>query len=177
MKEGGIGGANTLTGMKFEKDTDLREALLSRSDITVRGIQVYHNEMHVGLLLRKNDLYREFFGKRGVNWKTVVAKRLYPDEGYFSLVTNTLTVLEKKYQQVDGSVDEKLQTCGFKKKQYQKLCALLPNVTVEYVYVLNDWFKSPQYRDVLAYIEEVGCRYYFNELPYELFGFTTPNIL
>ena len=47
----------------------------------------------------------------------------------------------------------------------------MDNVNVEYFYVLNDFFDDPAYRDVLSYIEEVGCRYYFNEMPLNLLGF------
>ena len=37
------------------------------------------------------------------------------------IVRETLFIIEVKYQQVEGSVDEKLQTCDFKRKQYLKL--------------------------------------------------------
>lgn len=80
------------------------------------------------------------------------------------IVRETLFIIEVKYQQVAGSVDEKLQTCDFKRKQYLKLVAPL-GLKVEYVYVLNDWFKQPQYKDVLDYIHSVNCHYKFNELP------------
>ena len=63
-----------------------------------------------------------------------------------------------------GSVDEKLQTCDFKKKQYKKLLSQI-NIDVEYIYLLSDWFKKPEYKDVLDYIISVGCSYYFNYIP------------
>ena len=74
-------------------------------------------------------------------------------------------IIEKKYQARAGSVDEKLQTCDFKKKQYIKLFAPL-NIKVEYYYVLNEWFDKPQYRDVFDYIQSVGCKYFIVELPF-----------
>lgn len=43
-----------------------------------------------------------------------------------------------------GSVDEKLQTCDFKRKQYLKMVHSL-GLKVEYVYVLNDWFKNTKF--------------------------------
>lgn len=170
MIEGGIGGSNTQTGMKFERDTDLKTALLSKKGIRIHGHEVFDLDKHIGYILQKHDLYRNFLEKNNVDWQSIVSKKLLPDEGYFSLTTNTLIIIEKKYQQVAGSVDEKLQTCGFKKKQYEKLCKPLKNIKVEYVYVLNDWFKDKAYKDVLEYIEEVGCRYYFNQLPYDILG-------
>ena len=42
-----------------------------------------------------------------------------PDESFFNIKTNKLIIIEKKWQQIEGSVDEKLQTCDFKKKQYE----------------------------------------------------------
>lgn len=170
MIEGGIGGASTQTGMKFERDTDLKTALSAKKGIKIIGHKVYENQNCIGYILQKHDLYRNFLESHNVDWQSIVSKKLLPDEGYFSLTTNTLIIIEKKYQQVAGSVDEKLQTCGFKKKQYEKLCKPIKDVKVEYVYVLNDWFKDRAYRDVLEYIEEVGCRYYFNQLPYQLLG-------
>jgi hypothetical protein len=78
-------------------------------------------------------------------------------------------IIEKKFQSGSGSVDEKLQTCDFKKKQYSKLLSVV-NLKVEYIYFLNDWFLRSEYDDVKQYITEVGCQYYFDELPLEAIG-------
>ena len=61
-------------------------------------------------------------------------------------------------------MDEKLQTCDFKRRQYEKLFGVI-NFGVRYIYLLCDWFRKPEYRDVLQYIHDVGCDYYFNEIP------------
>ncbi len=82
-------------------------------------------------------------------------------------------IIEVKYQEVEGSVDEKLQTCDFKRKQYIKLLSPL-NMEVEYIYILNDWFRNPKYKDVLDYIISVNCKYYFNYLPLEKIGLPVP---
>ena len=39
--------------------------------------------------------------------------------------------------------------------------------------VLNNWFKKPQYKDVLDYIHSVNCHYRFNELPMAWLGLPT----
>lgn len=78
-----------------------------------------------------------------------------------------------KFQKVAGSVDEKLQTCDFKKKQYKKLMSPL-NIDVEYIYILSDWFRNPAYKDTLDYIISVGCHYYFKYLPLEKIGLPVP---
>jgi hypothetical protein len=70
-------------------------------------------------------------------------------------------------------VDEKLQTCDFKKKQYMKLFSPL-NYEVEYVYILSKWFKKEEYKDVRDYIISVGCRFYFEFLPLHELGLPVP---
>ena len=86
---------------------------------------------------------------------------------------DTLFIIECKYQQVAGSVDEKLQTCDFKRKQYQKLMAQV-NIDVEYIYLLADWFKGPKYKDVLDYIISMRCHYYFEYIPLSKLGLPVP---
>lgn len=99
----------------------------------------------------------------------MLSKQLLPDSALIVIVRETLFIIEIKYQQVAGSVDEKLQTCDFKRKQYQKLVKHL-GLKVEYVYVLNDWFKKPEYADTLDYIHSVNCHYKFNEIPLSWLG-------
>jgi len=120
--------------------------------------------------MQKYALYK-FLESKGINYKNILSKKLLPDECYFNFENSTLYIGEKKYQNGAGSVDEKLQTCDFNKRQYKRLVESMDNVNVEYFYVLNDFFDDPAYRDVLSYIEEVGCRYYFNEMPLNLLGF------
>jgi hypothetical protein len=35
---------------------------------------------------------------------------------------------------------------------------------------LNDWFKKPEYKDVLNYINSVNCHYKFGKLPLAWLG-------
>lgn len=48
------------------------------------------------------------------------------------------------------------------------------NIDVEYIYILNDWFKQPKYKDVLDYIISVHCQYYFNYIPLKKLGLPVP---
>ena len=89
-----------------------------------------------------------------------------------NFANNTVYIIEKKFQHDAGSVDEKLQTCDFKKKQYQKLLYDTP-YDVEYLYVCNDWFEQACYRDVHKYIESVECHIFFNEIPLDFLELTT----
>ena len=163
------GGARTnLNGLQFEGRTDLREATrqnpiyhLNEKD------QVLKDNLVVAQYFEKNGLYKKLLEPKGINYKTVLSKRLLPDGAL--LVANTLFIIEKKYQAGAGSVDEKLQTCDFKKKQYQKLFTPL-GINVEFYYVLNRWFEQEANRDVFEYIKSVGCKYFIEVLPLNEIG-------
>lgn len=167
MIKGGTGGASTnITGLKFERDTSLALALQAAGfEIKDRDILREDGSL-AGLLLGKSQIYK-FLDAEGVDWQKIVSSRLLPDEACLSLTNQRLTVVEKKWQETPGSVDEKLQTCGFKIRQYSRLFAPL-EIEVKYVYLLNDWFSHPRYQDVLDYIKEVGADYHFKSLPLSL---------
>lgn len=174
MKLGGIGGAGTLTGLTFERDVDLQDLLISIPGYEIKKIAdsagkgVFFNDKLVARCFRKHDFYF-YLKEENIDWKPLISKKLLPDDALLVIVRETLFIIEVKYQQVAGSVDEKLQTCDFKRKQYLKLVSTL-GLKVEYVYVLNDWFKHPSYRDVLDYIHSVNCHYRFESLPLAWLG-------
>ena len=172
MKTKGTGGGNTITGLNFEKERDILDILKKAKDYSIRGHVIYYRGKEVALSYRKQGLYK-LLAEKKVDWRKLVSKRLFPDEALYVIVNNTLFIIEMKFQKVAGSVDEKLQTCDFKKKQYRKLMAPL-NIDVEYIYILNDWFKNPAYKDTLDYVISVGCQYYFNYLPLQKIGLPVP---
>lgn len=176
MIKGGIGGGSTLTGLHFENERDLLKLLASKKGYQVKddeiGKAIYFEGKLVANIYRKHDLYK-FLDVKNIDWKAKISKKLLPDDALYVIVNNTLFIIELKFQNVAGSVDEKLQTCDFKRKQYQKLLAEL-NVEVEYIYVLSDWFKKPEYKDVLDYIISVNCQYYFDYIPLQKLGLPIP---
>lgn len=174
MKTGGVGGANTKTGLAFEGKTDILTFLSKQKDYKVEGNIVFFKGKEVARTYKKHAFYK-FLEEKGINWKTIISKKLLPDDAIFVIIKNTLYIIEVKFQQVAGSVDEKLQTCDFKRKQYQKLLSQL-NIDIEYIYILSDWFRKPEYRDVLNYIHSVHCYYYFEYLPLEKIGLPVPTI-
>lgn len=180
MKTGGLGGANTLTGLNFESKVDFQKLLEKVPGYSIdkvsdkAGMGVFFDGKLIARCFRKHDFYK-FLTESGVDWHKMLSKKLLPDDAMLVIVRETLFIIEVKYQQVGGSVDEKLQTCDFKRKQYLKLVANL-GLKVEYVYVLNDWFKNPAYKDVLDYIHSVNCHYKFNELPLAWLGLPTRKV-
>lgn len=196
MKKNGIGGANTKTGLAFELKTDL-PTFISKQD----GYEVIENDFIIQVVKRtgevrkkkldknsrwrvmycgedvaeifqKHGLYR-YFKEVGLDYQKIISKKLLPDDSMFVIDNNTVYIIEKKTQNTEGSVDEKLQTCDFKLKQYKKLFSPL-NKEVKYYYLLDDWFRNPKYKDVLDYIISVGCDYRFNYIPLKEFGLLVP---
>ena len=151
MIKSGKGGGNTRTGLVFEGKTDLSNFLNAQPHYEVIGNNVFYDGQKVAEVYKKHKFYSIFLANLGIDWTKYISKKLLPDDSIFVLMENTLFIIECKHQEVAGSVDEKLQTCDFKKKQYKKLMAPA-NIDVEYIYLLDDWFRKPQYTDVLNYI-------------------------
>ncbi len=119
MKIGGKGGGNTKTGLVFEGKTDLTTFLSGQKNYEVQEDIVYYKNELVARIFKKYSFYK-FLEAEGVDWKIIVSKRLLPDDSIYVIINNTMFIIECKFQQSAGSVDEKLQTCDFKKRQYQK---------------------------------------------------------
>lgn len=172
MKAGGTGGGNTRSGLEFEGKVDLATFLENYDGYEVCNGNVFFRGEKVARIFKKHAFYK-FLDELKIDWKRIVSKKLLPDDSIFIIVRNTLYIIECKFQKVAGSVDEKLQTCDFKRKQYMKLLAPA-NIDVEYVYLLSSWFRKPEYKDVLAYIQSVYCHYYFEHIPLWKLGLPVP---
>lgn len=173
MIEKGKGGGNTQTGLKFEKKIDILTFLSKQKDYSIQNDhKIMFRGQEVAQSYKKDSLYK-YLKTRGVDYSKIISKRWLPDEALFVIVKNTLYIIEIKFQKVGGSVDEKLQTCDFKKKIYTRLMAPL-NIDVEYIYILNDWFRHPRYKDTLDYVISMGCQYYFEFLPIKKIGLPMP---
>lgn len=163
----GGGSQTNVYGLRFEQTTDLSDLIIKEKEFSIVNDRVFKNGKEVGLLCGKNKLYTYLFKPKNIDVRNFISKKLLPDEAI--LVGKTVYIIEKKFQSGSGSVDEKLQTCDFKKKQYIKIFNLI-GLKVEYIYVLNNWFKHDEYKDVHNYILSVGCKYFFNVLPLSEIG-------
>ena len=132
MIKNGKGGGNTKTGLVFEGKTDLSTFLSEQKGYEVIGDKVFYEKELVARIFKKHDFYKIFLKELEIDWTKIISKQLLPDDSIFVIIKNTLYIIECKFQQVAGSVDEKLQTCDFKKKQYQKLLSKA-NIDVEYM--------------------------------------------
>jgi hypothetical protein len=161
--KGGKGGANTnKTGLAFEKRTSLEDALI-RADFRIDNFKVFSEEQLLGELAPKSRLYK-YLESNFENWESPLSAKLLPDDALFTLKSSRLHIIEKKWQEVSGSVDEKLQTCGFKIRQYNRLIEGT-GLELKFTYLLNDWFTHTRYTDVLNYIQDSGAHYHFESVP------------
>ena len=77
MKQNGIGGANTKTGLIFEGKTDLKTFLNQQKNYFVDdNNEVFYNGESVAFIFKKYGLYK-FFESRSINWKDYWSKSFY----------------------------------------------------------------------------------------------------
>lgn len=163
------GGAQTnINGLCFEQETSLNDALL-QAGYSVNQFDVYDGEHLIGKSLNKQRIYKYFLEPNGIDYTKYNSKRWEPDECFINLQNQCVYIIEKKFQNSAGSVDEKLPSCHFKRGEYLKLFSPL-GFSVVFLYVFNDWFKQEQYRDTLEYIEYMGCHYFFDKIPLGFLG-------
>ena len=171
IKDGKGGSRTNASGLNFEDKVELTEMLMVKGYLLGASAvgKTLHDSTGVrGVLFKKGDLYR-FLKRQGVDHASVLSKKLLPDNVFLNYGNKTAYVIEVKYQITAGSVDEKLQTCDFKKKQYRKLLGPA-GYQVEFAYVLNSWFKKDEYKDTMDYIRESGCHYFFREIDTAFLG-------
>jgi len=188
MKEEGKGGSKTSSGEKFERKTlrALRKDLLkegynltkkeckpkskkgdSKKLKSYKYINITRGGKSCGIILIKSE-FVNYLKNKGINPKDHVSKVEIPD--YVIITDKYCHVIEVKYQSVAGSVDEKIETSGFKIRQFRKMVSNL-GIDTTYTYVFNDWFKQHRYTDMLDYIIELKNNYVYNELKCSDIGF------
>ena len=137
-KGAGAGGAQTnKNGLPYEELTDLK------TEYTIVSTNKYCNHIKfpqcettwVSTSQSKFFKYMDAYMDKTVD-KAHGCKN--PDECYIDHQTKTIFILEKKFQQVSGSVCEKIQTSNFKMWQYGRT---FPDFCIVYMYCLSDWFK------------------------------------
>ena len=136
------------------------------------GGNIYYRDYLVATIFKKDQFY-DFLKTLTIDWREVISKQPPLYNGFYLLTASTLFIIERKFQPEEEFTAEELQSCDFKKKQYQKLMAQT-DIEVEYVYLLSDWFRKPEYKDVLDYIISVRCQYYFEYIPLQKLGLPVP---
>lgn len=153
MITGGTGGANTQTGAIFEMETDLKQNLIN-AGIDINNVIFCKQHDFPRLMKKHNFNMREQFGKE-----------FHPDEAF--ILNNELFVIEKKYQCVQGSVDEKIQTGPYKKLIYETCAKALGLKKATYIYLLKEEaFNKPKYTThQIPYLRQNNIPVYFDNFP------------
>jgi hypothetical protein len=153
----GAGGANTnLNGLSYEEKTNLEnhykiiQVIYCDKKNIVKKIKFIGYEEYTLINANKVLLYKYMIKNGEKNNKLKQASGCKePDEAYIDENRKIIYIIEKKFQQTSGSVDEKIQTGPFKKLHYGEQ---FPNYIVHYIYCLSDWFKQDEYNCVLEYL-------------------------
>lgn len=137
----GAGGAKTnLHGKSFESKTENLNGFIQKKI----GNTCYYEKDNI-IFLRQGELKQYF--------KKVFQKELirHPDEAYLIRQGDqyTLKILEKKNQNVEGSVIEKLGLGAFYKEEYE--WCLGTQFKVEYAYCLSNFLKQKYLSNTLKF--------------------------
>ncbi len=151
----GAGGANTnVNGLSYEELVDLKDKYKSCIWNKIDKIDEVEFEgyAHKFIKTNKSALHRYMKTKGELNQDLIPASGCKePDEAYVEPEEKVAFIIEKKFQQSSGSVDEKIQTGHFKAEHYQEL---FPKYRIYYIYCLSDWFKRDEYKSPLAYLKK-----------------------
>jgi hypothetical protein len=155
MISGGIGGANTQTGKWFEVNTDLRTALVNNGFNTNNFT-----------FCCQHDFPRLFKKMTGQKMEDIFGKKYLPDEAV--IFNGTLYIIEKKYQNCSGSVEEKIQTGPYKLLIYKECAKKMGLNDAKYIYLLSEYFDIPKFTlHQIPHLKSQGISVYFNQLPLE----------
>lgn len=152
----GAGGSNTnINGLSFEEETDISN-YFRYENYNVDNVmyKIFYFNGNKIVQVRKKNLEKYL-----KNDFVKLEKSLQPDEAFIDIQNKNLYILEKKFQKVAGSVDEKIQTGVFKKEFYEEL---YPSYKIYYAYVLNDWFKNDKYKPELRYLEKYNISIFWS---------------
>ena len=135
----GAGGIKTnYNELFYEKLTELNDYLTIIKNNKYSNIIKFHKSENIYIRTKKTHLfkYMDNYTDKKIS-KAHGCKN--PDECYINEKTNTIFIIEKKFQQTSGSVCEKIQTSDFKLWQYNRT---FPNYNIIYIYCLSEWFNN-----------------------------------
>lgn len=144
------GKTTTLHGLEFEKKTSAKDYLLKQGFKKITDMFRVNKRYIKCEYLRKEVLGKKilFFEKLNFNFYSLhffgIKCFRIPDELYMVIgpleQKPTLKILEKKYQRVPGSVDQKLGLGNFFKFEYREMYK--DKFNIEYSFCVNDFLKK-----------------------------------
>lgn len=135
----GAGGSNTnKNGIPYEKLTELDDKITIHSKNKYLSEISFNDNEKRYIKPKQSNLFKCMKQEINLNITTAHGCKK-PDECYIDQQNKNLFIIEKKMQQSNGSVCEKIQTPDFKVWQYQRT---FPSYNIIYIYCLSDWFKE-----------------------------------
>jgi len=135
----GAGGSNTNKhGLLYEKKTDLDDRITILEQNKTSSKIKFNNFEKIFIKTRQANLFKYMKDKINTDIEKAHGCK-NPDECYIDEELKNIFIFEKKFQQCNGSVCEKIQTPDFKLWQYSRT---FPNYNIIYIFCLSDWFKK-----------------------------------
>jgi hypothetical protein len=173
----GAGGANTnINGLAFEKITSIENKLTEKDfkkNIMSNGKYGYYFENDNN---NKKIIYLTQDGfKLYIKKEFNIDSYKKPDEAFIIRDNNELNInikiLEKKNQNVEGSVEDKLKTGQFTKKEYEKILKNINNykINVDYAFCVSKFLqdklesKHIKYNNMLEIMKEDNIKIFYGE--------------
>ncbi len=149
----GAGGANTnKTGLSYEERTYLPKILNLENYVSFGKGKADKYYEYCYNSIKYKIFHKNGFCKYLKRYKIKdCVTNMIPDEAVINEKNNKIYIIEKKFQQGSGSVDEKIQTGHCKQEMYT---VMYPDFKITYIYVLSDWFKQSKYNLVMEYLKK-----------------------
>jgi len=177
----GAGGANTnFNGIMFENKTSIENKLLENNfEKKIMNTNKYgyyyiktNNENNKIIYLTQSG-FQSYFKE---NFNFNIYKK--PDEAFVILNNNTfyIKILEKKNQNVEGSVEDKLKTGLFNKKEYEKIFKyeieknnIIFNYNISYGFCISKFLQEKfesnkiKYNIIKEIMDEDGIKIFYGD--------------
>mgnify|MGYP001280490712 CR=1 FL=1 len=153
-KGSGAGGANTnATGLGFEDVASLEQYYSISQPNNIGTLIKFNQSDKIFLHLKKKQLSKWSL-TLGNEYNDNIHKlhgTIQPDDCFINLDDKIIIIIEKKFQQVGGSVVEKLQTPVNKIRNLKRR---YPTYKIHYIYWLSEWFQTDAPAELLDLTED-----------------------
>ena len=170
----GAGGKNTtLNGLSFEIKTSIEKKLLESNynKIVINNKQKYgyyleYKEENKQIIFLLQSGFKSYFKKK---YNINIYK--HPDEAFIIYNNDNIyiKIIEKKNQNVEGSVEDKLKTGLFNKKEYERMLKSLKNINISYSFCVSKFLQNKfesniiKYKNMKDILDEDNIKLFYGE--------------
>jgi len=170
----GAGGANTtINGLSFENKTSIENKLLENNYIKVimdtkkkYGYYFEYKNNNNKIIYMTQAGFKLYFKK---TFNIEVYKQ--PDEAFLIFSNNEyhLKILEKKNQNTDGSIEDKLKTGQFNRREYEKMLNKYVLFNISYAFCISHFLQEKfesnkiKYKNMKEIMNEDGIKLFYGD--------------